>query len=160
MACDDSDPCTVADACGAGGCVGEPLDCSDDDPCTINEECVAGVCTASAEQDGTSCVGSNGCDFDGTCLQGVCEPSTTLCDDFNPCTVDGCQDNTCIYEPATDLLACEDGLSCTETGQCYAGQCIADDVNCDDDDPCTDDSCSEAEGGCCLLYTSDAADES
>jgi hypothetical protein len=34
--CDDSQPCTINDACSGGSCVGEPIDCDDGDPCTYD----------------------------------------------------------------------------------------------------------------------------
>jgi hypothetical protein len=44
--CNDGDPCTSPDVCGAAGCVGTKLDCGDDDPCTL-DACSAqsGKCT-------------------------------------------------------------------------------------------------------------------
>jgi hypothetical protein len=49
--CDDQDPCTVADACVAGACVGAPKSCDLGSECTVGQ-CVAGACEYAILQDG------------------------------------------------------------------------------------------------------------
>ncbi len=68
--CLDGDPCTVADHCEAGVCVGNPVACDDSNPCTDD-----------------SCDGAGGCMF---------ENNSAACDDDDPCTVaDQCADGKC-----------------------------------------------------------------
>lgn len=46
-ACDDGEPCTAADVCVAGVCVGSTADglpCDDGDPCSREDQCRAGAC--------------------------------------------------------------------------------------------------------------------
>lgn len=86
-ACDDGDPCTVGDACSAGGCVGWALDCSHlDGPCTFGV-CDASIaeCTVSAVADGSRCDDGSACTAGDVCAAGVCDgtdacASSAFCD--------------------------------------------------------------------------------
>jgi hypothetical protein len=98
--CFDGNPCTVADHCEAGSCVGSPVDCDDDNPCTDD-----------------SCDETGGCLFVANAAQ---------CDDGDPCTVaDQCQDMTCSGYAVdceclqdSDCEALEDGNVCNGTLVC------------------------------------------
>ncbi|MFH1531643.1 MAG: LamG domain-containing protein [Pseudomonadota bacterium] len=98
--CIDGNPCTVADHCEAGVCVGAPVTCDDDDPCTAD-----------------SCAGDGGCVF---------APAPGLCDDGDPCTVgDFCDAGDCLgvavdCQCTTDAQCqvLEDGDLCTGTLFC------------------------------------------
>jgi hypothetical protein len=63
-------------------------------------------------------------------------PSAVNCDDGDPCTVDSCGPDDCIYA----LVNCDDGNPCT-VDSCGPDGCIHAPVNCDDGNPCTVDSC-------------------
>ncbi len=160
--CDDGDPCTVSDACGAGGCEGAPMDCGAfDGPCTSGL-CQAGTCLAQVKV-GQSCVHANACIVEAVCLEdGTCQGKWDTGGD-------------CACETNAD---CKDNLGCTqevcnvETGECsfpvvggtcfINGKCVfAEEVNsvnscqvcdpaeptswspypCDDGNPCTTDTC-------------------
>ena len=102
--CMDGDPCTVADHCNAGVCVGNPVVCDDTNPCTDD-----------------SCDGAGGCMF---------ANNTAGCDDEDPCTVaDKCNAGTCAGEAIPcdcmideDCALHEDENSCNGTLFCDDGQ--------------------------------------
>ena len=72
--CLDGNPCTVADHCDQGACVGDPVECNDENPCTAN------VCTE-----------TGGCEY---------PPVAGECDDEDPCTVgDHCVEGACQSTP-------------------------------------------------------------
>ncbi len=98
--CEDGDPCTVADHCDAGTCIGDPVDCDDQDPCTDN------VCTE-----------TGGCEY---------PANSAPCDDDNPCTVaDQCTEGICTGISMNceclvddDCAELEDGDLCNGTLTC------------------------------------------
>lgn len=67
--CDDSDACTVADACKAGDCVGVVQGCSDGDACTA-DACKGSACVSALVAD-ASCAGvvDGGVCFEATAAQ-------------------------------------------------------------------------------------------
>lgn len=98
--CVDGNPCTVADHCESGICVGQPVDCDDDNPCTDD-----------------SCGEAGGCDY---------EANSVDCDDGDPCTVaDECGDGVCAGTEVAcecmsdgDCASLEDGDLCNGTLVC------------------------------------------
>ena len=98
--CDDNDPCTVADHCADGTCLGDPVQCDDENPCTDN------ICTA-----------AGGCEY---------LPKDAPCDDDNPCTLaDFCVDGACLgtavdceCQNNADCGELEDGNLCNGTLVC------------------------------------------
>ena len=119
--CDDNDPCTVADHCVQGTCLGDPVQCEDENPCTDN------VCTA-----------TGGCDF---------PPNSGACNDDNPCTLaDTCSQGQCTgtlmpcdclanddCAPLEDGNLCNGTLICDTTTLPY--QCVVDEqtlIQCPD----------------------------
>ena len=98
--CKDGDPCTVADHCEEGECVGNPVLCDDGNPCTDD-----------------SCDGAGGCVF---------ADNEDDCDDGDPCTVaDQCEAGQCggVEVPCEcqaneDCLQFEDGDLCNGTLFC------------------------------------------
>ena len=98
--CEDNDPCTVADHCEAGTCMGEPVICDDKNPCTEN------ICTE-----------NGGCEF---------PPVGGECDDDDPCTLgDHCTAGICAGEAVAcdcqvdaDCADLEDGDLCNGTLLC------------------------------------------
>ena len=70
-ACDDGDACTTADQCSGGACQGGPaLVCDDSNPCTSDTCAPTSGCVFTPVDNGTACPG-------GTCLGGICQPTTT-----------------------------------------------------------------------------------
>lgn len=141
--CVDGNPCTVADHCDAGNCVGTAVDCDDEDPCT-----------------------DDSCDETGGCLFA---PNTAKCDDENPCTVaDSCVDSKCAGVAVdceclvdSECAALEDGDVCNGTLVCDTAKlphlCVVDPgthVDCPPpegmDAPCLMASCDPLTGGCGL----------
>ncbi|MBM4354153.1 MAG: hypothetical protein FJ109_10220, partial [Deltaproteobacteria bacterium] len=98
--CIHGDPCTVADHCVAGECVGNPVICDDDNPCTDD-----------------TCDGAGGCQF---------EANSAGCDDGDPCTVaDNCSQTVCAgvsipcdCQKDADCALLEDGDLCNGTLHC------------------------------------------
>lgn len=94
--CDDGNPCTV-DVCDNGVCVNTPVAdgtaCSNGEFCDGVETCQAGVCVDGAD----ACVDLAHCDeINDLCLECL---SNGECDDSNPCTIDTCENNTCVNTP-------------------------------------------------------------
>jgi len=148
--CDDANPCTVDDACGAGGaCAGRVDACDDGDPCTVDvcvadEGCVHAPAPAGgACDDGDACTVEDACDG-----EGACGGAPRDCDDGDPCTVDDCDPASgCVNH--VENVACDDGDPCTVLDFCGYGVCRGQPKACDDGDPCTVDSC-DPETGVCL----------
>jgi len=98
--CKDGNPCTIADTCDAGLCVGTPVQCDDYNPCTDD-----------------SCDDLGGCVF---------TPNASDCDDGDPCTVnDTCGDAQCVgfavscdCQSDADCGKLEDGNLCNGTLVC------------------------------------------
>lgn len=95
-ACDDGNPCTVADACRAGACVvSQPKVCAATGPCHL-----AGTCDSKT----------------GACSDPLA-PDQSACDDGNPCSQRGtCTAGSCVAAPKADGTACPGG-------GCFAGMC-------------------------------------
>lgn len=144
-ACDDGKSCTLGDYCSSGKCVSGTVTCV----CNADSDCAA-------YEDGNQCNGKLFCNkvkgqcqvnpativvcpsgLDTTCSQNVCEPvtgacvlstspTTTLCDDDNPCTgSDHCSEGSCVS--SVDICPCsndgdcagqEDGNLCNGTLYC------------------------------------------
>ncbi len=119
--CNDDNDCTDDKCTGEEGCVNEVLvtgDCSDENPCTVADHCVEGTCMG----DQVECDDGNPC-TDNVCTEtGGCEypANSAPCDDDNPCTLaDQCNDGTCTGTPVDcDCLADEDCLELEDGDQC------------------------------------------
>ena len=172
--CDDGNECTQ-DSCDADvGCQHEALDvgeCKDDNPCTVADHCVAGECVGSA----VSCDDSNGC-TDDTCTESGCvhTPNQEDCDDFDPCTLgDVCKQGECVGAPVdcaclndSECAALEDGDVCNGTLACDTSgvpyKCVIDlatVVACPGpvgpDEFCLAPSCDSQTGECSLTPTNE-----
>lgn len=122
--CDDGDPCTEVDACRAGRCVGSPLECETPPP----DDCLDGAARHFARG--------------GACVDGACAyPSTVEACVRSAASCEGdvgrCEAGACIFEPASEGEACEDGTACTRgdvcdgQGRCRRGAVVA----CDEPPP-------------------------
>ena len=139
--CKDENPCTVADNCVDGVCVGDPVICDDKNPCTDN-----------------ACTETGGCQY---------TPNSDECDDGNPCTVaDSCKGGECLGVPVScdcmddaDCVELEDGDLCNGTPICDISglphQCVVDPetvVECSEPDgadaPCLQATCDGPSGEC------------
>ena len=148
--CLDGNPCTVADHCEAGVCIGEAVDCDDDNPCTED------LCTE-----------TGGCDY---------LPAPGNCDDGNVCTLgDHCSDSQCVGEAVNcqcltndDCADLEDENLCNGTLYCDQSQvpytcAVKEDsvVDCPlptgPDAPCLARQCDADSGACSLVPAGDGA---
>jgi len=165
--CDDHNPCTEDDLCGADGvCRGTAKDCSDGYDCSL-DGCSQSTGECISDVSACECAGAEDCDdgdpcTDDTCLTpgGTCESTPSQdagcrcttpaeCDDGDPCTVDDCDAATlsCTHE-IDPQAACDDGDPCTDSDACLEdGTCVGVARICDDGNPCTDDTC-DATGDC------------
>jgi hypothetical protein len=144
--CSDGNPCTVADHCSGGACVGDPVVCDDENPCTEN------LCTE-----------NGGCEY-----AAVFGP----CDDGNPCTVgDQCQEEMCEGTPVacdcmedSDCVELDDGDACTGSLHCdtsklpHKCELVLDSVvECPEptgqDSPCLMSACDPDSGDCSFIPT-------
>ena len=154
-ACDDGNPCTLAEACTAGACAGgEANPCDDNNPCTLDGCALPDGCTHTALDTATldvvpSCSDDNNCTSGDSCFQGACVGQALGCDDENICTDDSCNpaDGTCVH--AANSAPCDDGIACSTGDTCVDMACAGTltDSLCDDNNPCSNDWCS-TDGGC------------
>jgi MYXO-CTERM domain-containing protein len=169
-ACDDSDPCTLGEACLSGACTGGAApDCSDTgtqcradatcDPAGADGNCdVPGAPLA----DGTVCDDGDVCTAGEACVAGECGGGTppdcsgtgSGCTGDSTCDPTGAEGNCDVPgEPLADGDACDDGDACTTGETCQSGDCTGGDtVDCSGTgDACSGDaSCDPdgAEGNC------------
>ncbi len=108
-ACDDGNPCTESDVCGAdGSCAGVAK------TCVTGNACVQGICDPATGE----------CQEDGL-------PNSAACDDNNPCTTDTCHPFFgCVNLGNAD--PCNDGNACTSGDSCSGGECVGASVRCDE----------------------------
>ncbi len=125
--CTDGNACTEDTCVGAEGCLNvilEAGECTDENPCTVADHCVAGVCMGDAVEcdDGNPCT-DNICTATGGC---VYPPMVAPCDDGNPCTLaDQCVDGICVgtgvecdCQQDADCAELEDGDLCNGVLYC------------------------------------------
>jgi hypothetical protein len=167
--CDDGNECTQDSCDPDNGCQHEALDvgeCKDGDPCTAADHCVAGLCVGSL----VSCDDGNAC-TDDICTEAGClhEPNQDDCDDSDPCTVgDVCKQGACVGAAVDcdcvtdgDCAVLEDGDVCNGTLVCNTSkvphQCVVEAatvVSCPEpqgpDAQCLDAVCDPDTGACSL----------
>ena len=176
--CDDGNPCTSVDLCGAGGVCkpGNPIpdccvvnaDCDDENACSFDQcNTDTGKCSHQALPDGFVCdYDGNGCTQTDSCVQGQCVPGAPLvCPESpNACYSSKCASLTpssaeCVVIPGPSGVPCDDGKPCTGGDACDgAGSCLGGPVpvpgcctaaeDCDDGNPCTVDGCEAGTGVC------------
>lgn len=140
--CSDGNPCTGADTCRSGACVGgAATSCNDYKRCTVDACDPVLGCVHSP----VVCDDGNGCTIDSCNIStGLCQfrsSPTTICDDRNVCTTDTCDPATgCAHAPRAGT--CTDANVCTIADRCDAGVCVGGIArDCDDHNPSTVDSC-------------------
>ncbi|MEZ4264982.1 MAG: hypothetical protein R3F39_01290 [Myxococcota bacterium] len=136
-ACDDGDPCTENDLCGAGGgCAGTAMDCDDGVACT-KDQCAAGVCEHALSA--------------GFCLS---EGAASLCvnnladDPQNSCQIcDASGGQAATWKSKAEGAPCDDGDACTTQDLCEIGVCKGTgSLTCTTANPCAEASCVPASG--------------
>ena len=78
-------------------------------------------------------------------------PSSKLCTDGQPCTLDGCDDKTgaCTHKALKAGDPCDDGSKCTTKEKWdFAGKCSGTSKDCNDKNDCTTDTCNSFTGEC------------
>jgi hypothetical protein len=101
----------------------------------------ARACVETAAPDETSCTASSSCFLEARCRAGQCVGTSTTCNDGNPCTLDACGEDGCVYP--------DDSLSCPlPSNPCLAPACDAQQgctsVEVEDGTPCGPRTCSLA----------------
>ena len=156
-ACDDGDPCTVDDVCGAGTCAGVDKDCSGLDNACNKGTCNAltGACEAAPAYEGEVCDDGNACTVDDACAAGVCTGAAKDCSGLDDaCNIGVCvgTSGVCALEPANDRATCDDGNGCTVDDACSNGVCRGAPMPCG-----YGMTCDEARAECVLAATAPPA---
>ena len=155
--CNDSNPCTLSDACQSGVCQGtNPVVCTPSDACHVAGTCdiTSGACSNPAAPNGSPCSDSNSCTQTDTCQGGSCSGSNPVV-----CTASDTCHNVGTCAPATGVCSnpakpngsvCNDGNACTQTDTCQTGACSgSNNVFCTASDVCHDPgTCAPATGLC------------
>ena len=142
--CDDGDPCTAADHCEQGTCLGEQVLCDDSNPCTDDVCTPMGGCDHPFGNQG--CDDNDVCTVGDVCVEGECHGASASCD---------CKTNQ-------DCIALEDGDLCNGTLMCDTQQfpfkCMVDPetlVTCPEPEGdnafCLQPLCNPADGQCSLV---------
>jgi hypothetical protein len=160
---DDGVPCSI-DQCLGGACDHKAVAAGN---CLIGSACFSGGAVNKSEGNGClgclplksqtawskrtdlPCEDGNACTVGDVCFaSGACAGTPLACDDFNPCTYNGCnpvgQKDPCLYVPQSGT--CDDGNACTQKDTCVVGACAGSPMMCDDGNPCTLDTCDAALG--------------
>ena len=155
--CDDGDPCTLLDACGADGvCAGGEKDCSSlDDACHLGACDDGGACGATPANAGGACDDGDPCTIGDLCdAAGGCAGTPVDCSGLDgACKVGQCNaSGACVAAAANVGGACDDGDPCTLGDACgNGGVCVGAGIDCSElDDPCHAGTCDGA-GGCVAL---------
>lgn len=137
--CDDEDQCTLYDYCWNGACTGIEYSCDDNLVCTSD-----------------FCDGMGGCVHDLTNDYCLIDDECYTLNAENP--LNRCQ--WCLPELSAEmwsnqnLVACNDGSSCTLEDICEDGECTGNAYDCADEIECTLDLC-DGIGGCANPLSSD-----
>lgn len=148
LVCDDGNPCTSGEVCGAGQCGGGTDTCT----CKADGDC-------KKLDDGDLCNGVMYCDKakqkcqlnpasiqscpsvgDTACAKNACQPLTGLCGATpvgkvkTVCTDLADGSKTCVVEVKSDAetlgIVCDDGDPCTEGEVCSTGNCLGGQKTC------------------------------
>ena len=144
--------CLIAGACLAAGTIHPAQNCLGCQP-TLSPHDWSPL-TGQLCSDGSACTQGD------TCLAGnQCVGSPVVCEDNNPCTVNGCNPLAagppCLYIATGG--ACSDGSACTHDDSCQIGLCGGVTTTCDDANPCTLDQCDPKSGCTTAAVTAETA---
>lgn len=153
--------CIETGACINGQCNGALVSCDDGNACTDDSCNPVDGCMFLSNFD--ACDDGDACTVGDACSAGQCEPGQVAisCDDNEPCTLDFCGPEGCVYPPVSG--PCSDGNACTVNDECIEGECVSGSTkNCDDGNLCTIDTCDIYVGctpefvssPCCVAGTS------
>ena len=118
-ACEDGDPCTVAEQCQKGECVAKANVCK----CDVDADCLS-------FDDENLCNGTWFCDaatFPRVCRLNTSSIINCAADKDTACSKNTCdpKDGACKPQPAKDGSLCDDGDNCTNGDACAKGACAA-----------------------------------
>lgn len=141
-ACDDQDPCTEGDVCGAGGaCQGSPVTCQSPPETTCTSATALTTYPATGQcQEGACVYAPVEVDCGGPCVDGACssDPCAGVVCDAPPSgchqAVGTCANGVCSYA-FNDGIDCDDQDPCTEGDVCQSGVCAGDALACDMPEP-------------------------
>lgn len=121
---------------------------------TWTDSLTTGPCLNKA--DGGSCDDHRGCTDNDTCVSGVCQGSSVVCQPSDVCHLAGTCDpavGACNQPLAPDGTICDDGNACTRADTCQNGHCVgADPVPCIAGACDVSASCDQATGQCSHQY--------
>jgi len=152
--CNDTNACTVQDACAAGTCRGRPKDCTGFGNACTTGTCspATGACQSVPSNDGGTCDDANFCTDGDVCHAGQCAGTTLDCTSLDSrCSRGQCsrQTGACEAIAINEGSTCDDHDLCTRTDACLAGRCVGDPVDCSSlDDQCVAGTCDPADGSC------------
>jgi len=160
--CDDKNPCTNADACNQGKCLGVTKSCGQASVCHIGMcNQATGQCEEVPGDNGAQCDDGDPCTYFGSCQNGTCAKGSPIdCGLFTTdCTLGVCEPGFgCKPMPAFDGFACEDGLFCTLNTVCSNGQCTGGiPMPCAPAGGCFVGTCDEANNTCTSVPGNDGA---
>ena len=122
--CDDADPTTRDDRCGAAGlCSGVPYGCTPK-ACELSSVPDGTGCAVVYAAAGTTCDDLNPASRDDLCDSiGGCAGTPFTCP-LGPCDASSTPNGSeCVVTPKADGTPCGDGNACNGTELCQAGQC-------------------------------------
>jgi MYXO-CTERM domain-containing protein len=158
----DGSSCTTNDRCKDDDnnpntprkCRGDGTFCFENNPCA-SHDCEGDACPANPTflPNDTQCSTGDVCKLDQTCQSGVCTGGTDVPqDDFNPCTIDGCNPVTGVFHIAVGNSAtvlCDDADPCTQNDKCDGDVCEGTPITCTPLDSCHKaGSCNSEDGTC------------
>ena len=129
-ACDDGNPCTLADTCQGGVCVpGPAMSCAPLDQCHQAGTCnrTTGQCSNPPKVNGALCDDGNPCTQADACLAGACVGGPpVVCVPLDACHRAGACDPAtgCSQPAAPDGTLCDDASVCTRDDACQGGLCV------------------------------------
>ena len=141
--CNDSNPCTLNDACSKDSCTGSAANCDDKNPCTGDACDIKAGCTHTPIP--ASCDDADKCTSGDACSNGKCGGTpidvVKTCDDDNVCTTDTCDSVAGCAHKGTSGGTCDDGNTCTQGDACDKGVCASGSnvCSCQADVDCKDD---------------------
>jgi hypothetical protein len=159
--CGDGNACNGVEVCAGDRCqAGSSPSCGGDTACKTSACDATLGCVTRNKANGTSCNDGNASTTADQCTAGVCAGTPGggdpvcegSCDDADPCTTDSCLLGACVYVPAANGIACDDGNASTVADMCRAGECrgtpdvvgppLCEGTACEDGNFCTADACT------------------
>lgn len=133
----------VIPICGNG--TREPGELCDDGN-LLDGDCCSSICRRAPTS--TPCDDGNPCTTGDGCLAGACHGTEVLCDDSNECTLDACNPINAACVNFSFVVCDDDNLCTTESCNETTGDCDFLPTDCSDGLACTSDDCEPETGAC------------